>query len=540
MPCVISGCYGTCSNGDESRTDMKHFQDKVSPDWSGWLVFLFLTNLLVKIMPLFQDVMIHPDAPVYLWSAQSLEQGNIPGAIKAYPMLFYPFLVMCVHKLGLDWLAAGRSISVVASCLALIPFFNLAKRFSPGWPAIIITMVFVLMPEYNSIAFAAIRDPLYLCLSLYCVYFAVCFAERKELKWFIVVILFSICVPFLRVEGIVVSLVILGWSFVGFIRRFGIYGRMWAMAVTLVFFAVLLYIFSLSETGRDLLRLDQVTAVLQKISSTPPSVVYYLNKLDELAHNNVPSGFGNNFWQVIERNWQWVYGIGMLRMFESNLSWSLILVGMIGVKDIVRVHKIGLMLPAVFMANMLLVFEKYLYSGSIEGRVMLFPALLWLLFSGAAFSPVAEYLSEKSRIGIIQKKLNVVMLLGLLLTLPFAYRTFSMDYNINIPVLRDGCRWVNEQILSDGKDWQVWVNMRTMVWFIERQDTRQIGPKNKQKILRILKQSKESIVVILLLSRRNEDDIVLMKKLVEAKAFSSKVFSDPADEKNIVIAVWRK
>ena len=540
MPCRISGCYGTCLNGGVSKTDMKHFQDKVSADWSGWLVFLFLTNLLVKILPLFQGVMIHPDAPVYLWSAQSLDQGNIPEAIKAYPMLFYPFLVMCVHKLGLDWLAAGRTISVVASCLALIPFFNLAKRFSPGWPAIIITMVFVLLPEYNSIAFAAIRDPLYICLSLYSVYFAACFAERKELKWFIAVILFSICLPFLRVEGIVVSLVILGWSFVEFIRRFDIYGRMWALAVTAGLFGLLFYIFTLSETVRDLLRLDQVASILQKLQATPPSITYYLSKLDELAHNNVPSGFGNNFWQVIERNWQCVYGIGMFRMFENNLSWPLILLGFFGVKEVVRVHRIGLMLPAVFVSNFSLILAKYLYSGSIEGRIMLFPAVLWLFFTGAAFSSVAGYLSEKSRIGIIQKKLNVIITLGLLLILPFAYKTASMDYNINIPVLRDGCRWVNEQILSDGDNWQILVNMRRMIWFLERQDVRQIAPKNKQKVLTFLKRSKKSVVAVLLLSRRNEKDITLMNTLVEAKAFSSKVFTDPEDEKNFVVAVWRK
>ena len=484
--------------------------------------------------------MIHPDAPVYLWSAQSLEQGNIPGAIKAYPMLFYPFLVMCVHKLGLDWHAAGRAISVAASCLAFFPFFSLAKRFSPGWPAIIITMAFVLMPEYNCIAFAAIRDPLYLCLSLYCVYFAVCFAERKELKWFIGVILFSICIPFLRVEGIVVSLVILGWSCVGFIRRFDINGRMWAMAVTAGLFAVLFYIFSFSEIGRDLLRLNQVSAILQQFSTPPPSVAYYLNTLDELAHNKVPDGFGNNFWQVIERNWPWIYGIGMLRMFESNLSWLLILLGVIGVRDVVRIHQTGLMLPAVFMANMLLILAKYLYSGSMEGRVMLFPAVLWLLFAGAAIFSVAAYLSEKCNVGILCKKLNVVILLGLVLILPFAYRTVFMDYNINIPVLRDGCRWVNEQILSNRKDWQVGVNIRTMIWFIEREGVRQINSKNEHEVLAFLKRGKKPVVVILLLNRRIEKDTALMNSLVADKEFSSRVFTDPEDDKNFVVAVWQK
>ncbi len=490
-------------------------------------------------MPLFQGIMIHPDAPVYLWSAQSLEQGNIPEAIEEYPMLFYPFLVMCVHKLGFDWLAAGRFISVTASCLALFPFWGLAKRFSPGWPAIIITLVFVLLPEYNSIAFAAIRDPLYLCLSLSCLYCAVCFSERKELRWFIYVILFSACLPFLRVEGIVVSLVIVGWSFAEFIGRFDNRGKMWVILSTSGIIGFVIYIFSLSETVCDMLRLDQVSAVFHQFSTTPSSVVYYIEKLDELAHHDVPSGFGNNFWQVIERNWQWVYGIGMFRMFERNLSLPLILLGMIGLKDVVRIHKIGFILPAVFMANVVLVLVKYLYSGSMEGRIMLFPAVIWLFFSGVGFSSVANYLSEKGRISILQKKLNTVVLLGLLLILPFAYKTVSMEYNINIPVIRDSCRWVNEQIISDGNEWQIWVNLRTMDWFLERPDVRQISPNNKQKVLSILKRSKESVVAVLLLSRRNENDIALMNKLLATKAFFSKVFTDPLDEKNFVIAVWR-
>ncbi|MCJ7602724.1 MAG: hypothetical protein MUO63_14655, partial [Desulfobulbaceae bacterium] len=85
-----------------------------------------------------------------------------------------------------------------------------------------------------------------------------------------------------------------------------------------------------------------------------------------------------------------------------------------------------------------------------------------------------------------------------------------------------------------------WVNMRRMVWFLERDDVRQIVPKNKQKVFRVLKRSKKSTVAVLLLSRRNEKDITLMNTLVEAKAFSSKIFTDPDDEKNFVVAVWRK
>ncbi|MEW6520289.1 MAG: hypothetical protein AB1461_12835 [Thermodesulfobacteriota bacterium] len=518
---------------------MTGFLDKISPDWPGWLACLFLISLLVKTLPLLQGVMIHPDAPVYLWSAQALAQGDIAGATRAYPMLFYPFLVMWVHKLlGLDWLAAGRTISIAASCLALFPFFSLARRFSPGWPALIITLVFVLLPEFNSIAFAALRDPLYICVALFSLFFADCFAEQQKGTWFVAVIVSALCLPLLRVEGIVVTLVIVGWSYAVYIRRLGVAGRVATMAATAAVCTLLFALFYYSETSRDLIRLNHSLSLLQQFNTTRPSVVFYLNTLDELARNNVPTGYGNNFWQVIERNWPWIYGIGMLRMFEGNLGWPLLLLGVLGVKDMVRARPTGWLLPAVFLANMLLILAEYLYLGSMERRIMLFPALLWLLSAGAALSVLAAYLREKCAAAAICTKPHLVMAMGLLLTIPLACKTVSMDYNINIPVIPESCRWVKEQLLADEKDWQIWINMRTMAWFLARQDARQIGSKNKQSVFKILKRSRKPAVAVLLLSRRNEKDIALMKELVATKKFSSRVFNDPEDDKNFVVAVW--
>ncbi|MBI4791977.1 MAG: hypothetical protein HY789_04420 [Deltaproteobacteria bacterium] len=522
---------------------MIRLPDRISSDWTGWLVVLFLANLLIKALPLFRGIMIHPDAPVYLWAAQSLEQGNIPEAIKAYPMLFYPLLVMGVHKLGLDWLAAGRAVSVAASCLALLPFWGLARRFSPGWPCLVICLVFILLPEYNNIAFAAIRDPLYICLALFAVYAAVRFAEARELQWLAIVLVAAVSLPLLRVEGIVLSLVICVWCIISLVRGFTVAGRLWALAAMAGFLTLLFLFFSLSATGRNLLRLDEALFILQKLRTTPPAVTFYLTKLDELARNNVASGYGNNFWQVIERNWPWIYGIGMLRMLENNLSWLFLLLGLFGVKAVTRIAGSGFLLPAVFAANILVILANYLYSGAMEGRIMLFPAVLWLFFAGAALPVVVGYLAAKSGIGPARIKYALIMPFGLLLTLPFAYKTVSMDFNIHIPVLREACLWARDQVLHHDKDWRVMVNMRTMAWFLERRDAEQIAPDNKRMVLTLLdpdKKPEKSTMIVLLLSRRNKEDMVLMENLVELQPVFSRVFTDPEDEKNVVVALWQK
>ncbi len=163
---------------------------KISPDWRGWAIVLVLINLLIKISPLLQGIMIHPDAPFYLWPAQSLADGDWQDAIRDYPMIFYPMLITLAHYLIPDWLAAGRFISVTASVLAVVPFFALARRFSPGWPAIWVSLIFIFIPEFNTMGFAAIRDPLFICLELTCLFSTVCFMETGRSYWLLLILFF--------------------------------------------------------------------------------------------------------------------------------------------------------------------------------------------------------------------------------------------------------------------------------------------------------------------------------------------------------------
>ena len=519
---------------------MLRLPDKITPDWPGWFGILFLTNLVVKAFPIFQGVMIHPDAPVYLWAAQSLDQGNIQEAIRAYPMLFYPFLVMCVHKLGFDWLTAGRIISTVSSCLALFPFFSLARRFLPAWPSYFVSLLFIFLPQYNSIAFAAIRDPLYICLGLYCLHFAINFMEQPGVKKLLLVMFFSLSLPLLRVEGTLVFLVIWGWLFFISIRRLDLSKRIWTILSAVAVLCAVFSVLQASDTGKQILRMpDMVQYVDHIVSDNKISVDRYLAKLDDLAKHHRVSGHANNLWQVMQRHLILVFAIGMIYMFVELIGWPLILLGFFGQRGIVRSGTIGWLLIVLFTSCQLLILAKYMITGSMEERIMLFPAILWLIFAGAALYPVADWMTLKLAHHRFRNA-TIIALICALILLPFAYKTVTQKFRIHIPVIRSSCLWLKEHLLSNNKEWQVRVPVRRMQWFLDKKDAQLTGKKNICQIRKFLQKGPGAKMVVLLLKNRKEEEKALAEELANENIFLTKIFNDIPNSKYFVVACWKE
>lgn len=517
---------------------MLRLPDKITQDWPGWVGLLFLLNLVVKILPLLRGVMIHPDAPVYLWAAQSLDHGNIQEAIRAYPMLFYPFLVMCVHELGFDWLTAGRLISTVSSCLALFPFFNLARRFLPGLLSYFVTLLFIFLPQYNLIAFAAIRDPLYICLGLYCLYFAIHFMDRPGVKKLLAVMFFSLCLPFLRVEGTLVVFVIWGWIFFGLVGPLDLPKKIVTILAVVAVFFVVFFVLPASETGKQVVRLPDIVTYLQHLASADTSVDRYLAKLDDLAQYHRVSGHGNNLWQVMQRHLPLIFGIGMIYMFVELIGWPLVLLGGVGLSRIVKHGATGWLLIVLFTLCQLLILAKYMITGSMEERIMLFPAILWLFFAGAALNSVANWIVGKLFYRFRNTTITAVLFVSLLL--PFIYTTVTMKYRIHIPVLRTSCLWLKEHLLSDNKNWQVQVSSRRMQWFLEKKDTQLTEERNIDQIRNFLQNDSVSKMVVLLLNKRKEAERALGEELREENIFVTKIFNGNPNNKYFVVACWNE
>ncbi|MEN8173622.1 MAG: hypothetical protein ABFS03_12185, partial [Chloroflexota bacterium] len=454
----------------EAQFLSKPVQDK----WPYLVMGFFFLNFIVKSLPIFRGIMIHPDAPVYLWSAQALGAGNVQGAIAAYPMLFYPFLIMLVHKLGVDWLWAGRLISVTASCFALLPFMAIARKFSKGWPLVFVTLLFILLPSYNFRAYAVLRDPLYISLTLCCLYYALQFLEDKSLKTFFVVMCFSFFLPLLRIEGVVTALLVDSWCLVLLLWSPEKNKKFIALLLLVVTAALLCFLFY-SDTFSSLVRLQSVTYLFDKLSSGQLSVQSCLKALDDLQHSLPASTFGNNFWQVIQRHWPWIYFIGMLYVIVKILGWPVLVLSSVGLVTVFRQIEFRKMfLVSVFAGQILCMMLFYLFSGFLEVRFMLLPAILLLFFFLFSLEAVFDFLYEKVGRFFSFKRKHFLIVFSCFLVLPFAYDSLFHKYRTHIPLLEEACLWIKSEILKEGGgEWFVGGNARRMAWFLDREDMQQ-------------------------------------------------------------------
>jgi hypothetical protein len=494
-------------------------------------------------MPLFRGIMIHPDAPVYLWSAQALAAGNVHGATAEFPMIFYPFLIMLVHKLGIDWLLAGRLVSVAASCFALLPFIAIAKRFSTGWPLVVVTLLFILLPEYNSIAFAVLRDPLYLSLTLCCLYYAFRFLEEKSLKAFFLAIGFSFLLPLLRIEGLVTLLIVNAWCCVLLLKSAEEWGKNIVGFLSIVAAVVLCSLF-FSNTLSSMIRLDSFTYFYGKLSSMQLSVHSCLSALDDIYQTLPAATNGSNFWQVIQRHWPWIYFVGVLYVFVKILGWPVLVVSFIGVLNIFKqkdYQKIFLL--SVFFGQTLLLILFYLFKGFLEVRYMLLPAIILLFFALFSFETVFEFFYEKLGRYFVVKRKYFLIVFSCFLVLPFAYDTLFYKYRTHIPILEEACRWITSELFKDeGQKWFVNGNARRIAWFLDHQDM----PQSAERIDSDHIEEKFSTSVsspalfVLLLNKRVPQDVELVGTLSKKYPLTSKVFVESEKDKHIVIAVWNE
>ncbi len=502
-----------------------------------------MLNLLVKLVPVFRGIMVHPDAPVYLWSAQALAAGDVQGAIAAYPMLFYPFLIMLVNKLGVDWLWAGRLISLAASSLALLPFIAIARRFVTGWPLVVGALFFIFAPELNARGYAALRDPLYLFLSLCSLHYALRFLEDKSLFSFGGVVLVALLLPLVRVEGVVTALLLCGVCSVLLLWT-RVKSKKNLLLCLLGLIGVITAGLFFSETFRTLIRFPSFVHYYNQLTSGALSVEACLQALDRVAHSLPAATNDSNFWQVIERHWPWIYFIGVLYLFVELVGWPLVVLGGVGLLTALRQGDGRKMLVAALFAGQLaLMVLFYLFRGYLEVRYMLLPSLLLLFFALPLLEPLFEALYGKvQRVFGHKKKLALVLFVSLLLV-PFVDDSLSHRFRFHVPLLQESAVWVNKEVLrgDEERQWVIFGNARRFAWFLERRDMRNLGKINEKTATSYLSPTQDRpALVILLLSRRVPQDMELLENLTTKYPSTSKVFVDDDGGKHVVIAVWRQ
>lgn len=514
------------------------FQAKIAYSSFGCVVTLFIINILAKMIPLFRGIMIHPDAPVYLWAAQSLQKGDMQAASQSYPMLFYPFLIMIVQKLGFDWLTAGRIISTTASCLVVFPFWGLAKRFSPGWPAVTISLVFIFLPDFNKIAFAVLRDPLYICLSIWCLYFTAQFLENPgAVNRFWPVLLNAACLPFVRVEGVIVACIVICWCTVVLLRTYYCSISLRATLIAVVTMCCVMVFFYVLNVDRSILRLDDIAIHLKSLRAKPPALENYLSQLDELAHSS--SILGNNFWRVIRRHWVWIYGIGILYAFVKILGWLFVFMAGYGLFFMRDKDKITRLLHVLLPSYILLFFLYFMTSGQLEVRYLILPSVILLLFASKSFRPLVIFLSDNINKKCQISYIPVIIIFSCLLILPLCLKSVKEKYRYDNPVIKESSLFIKNKVLKHNKQWLVLANERRIAWYLDY-DNINLYPKLEfEKAFQVIKERQGPIVIIFLMSKYDFGKINISDRLDFETYIRSRIFLSPNSKKHVVVALWK-
>ncbi len=169
---------------------------------NGLIFAIFLSATLKIILMLFNKTFSH-DGTLYINAAQNFASGNFTDGLALYPMPLFSLIITFVHFFVPDWEIAGKLISLTSIVLATIPLYLLTADIFNRKAAFWASITFAVSPLPNEWAVDVIRDPVFVLLVLWSVYFAENAFRSKRPVFFLLTAFFSCISNLIRIEGIV-------------------------------------------------------------------------------------------------------------------------------------------------------------------------------------------------------------------------------------------------------------------------------------------------------------------------------------------------
>lgn len=426
---------------------MHHFL-KIAPNRIGWIGPLALSFLL-KLFLSFQDLVINSDGVGYLQAAQMIAEGHFAQSLHIYPMPAYPLLIAVVHTVVPDWILAAKFIGLSAAAAVTIPVYLLTAVLFDRKAAFYAGMAVAVLPSLNDIAPDVVRDPLFLLLACWSVYWMVkaFLAERiSGVFWAFVLggaaLLFRIEAIFLFATYLVY---LVGLSvFSQDRRRFASKSLLFLVAPALIGMVCLVAVGSTAE-GTD--RIDQLREMGRNILSGSFFARYqhiYINLKDSERLSPLPSG---EFFKLARHYMPLIYFIGMIEAFLKSL-FPPYAVSLWAARRYCRTVKGMSVVVLVILFHSLLVFVYFLYIDYLSSRYLLLSVLLVLPLVGRGI----VMLEDKCR-QVRWQKASLTILAIIFLVLPL-YRTITSARGED-PVIAQTGQWLSDHSEVRQAGWAV-------------------------------------------------------------------------------------
>ena len=130
------------------------------------LVALVLLCLAPRALMAWRLDYVCPDALYYISAAKALDAGQAADDRKG----LYPWVLVGLHRAGLDWEAAGRLWGVAASTLVVLPLFGWIRRRFDFRLAVLTGVLYACHPNLIEWSPEPVRDPTFWLLFFTAVY----------------------------------------------------------------------------------------------------------------------------------------------------------------------------------------------------------------------------------------------------------------------------------------------------------------------------------------------------------------------------------
>lgn len=381
-----------------------------STDWLNRLdarrmIWLLLgLSLIIKISIWVQSPVITPDGPVYIAQVEEFLRGDWQKGLALNGSLFiYPLLIAGLGLLGMDLVVAGQLLSLLFSVSTVIPLFLTTRRLFDARVAFWATLAFVVAPSLNEFSVYVMRDPGFLCMFAWAIYFALRAVEKKSSHDFFIALVFPFVAYLFRVEGFFLPFLLILFILGDALRR-----RSWrSLFIKRIGFFLLLTVLGMGLVGTifsdKLLRFNRLGVVIAMVKtpiekgvfSYDPQVQIELRKMEKV----LPMGaVDNDFAEIARENIRLIYLIGLMANVKKVLYPAFFvacLVGLVLFRSYRSSHALVLWLT---IAYLLILYLYLLHRGFIETRYVYVPVFLLLPWVGYGIERILDRLKGVKRL----------------------------------------------------------------------------------------------------------------------------------------------
>lgn len=363
----------------------------------GWgdLLLLLGVSFILKVALLASTAVITNDGPSYIRDAQAVLDGD--WQLVRYGA--YPFLIAALSFFVSDLVFAGQLISLFASVLTLVPLYLLMqKAFSPRvafWGC----LAFIFSPGLNKFSVNVMRDPCFLLLMAFALFFAWMALNQQKLSHFLLASIFSMISILFRTEGILFPFAFFALALIFlFLEK----ERKKEIALGAIVFAGpyvlvgVLVFFTLDASSLHVFRSGYLAFTVENVFKHglfdySPLIK---TKLTELKTVLPGGGNRNSFPAIAREHIRMIYFIGICSLFAKVLYVPYFYVLAFGFWMERRINKAALPLLCFFGAYWALDFNFNLRRGFLEERYIYIPIMLALPWVGIGLVHGVDFLKR--------------------------------------------------------------------------------------------------------------------------------------------------